>query len=606
MQLDSSDFRQEKLSSSDQATTVGRRGFLKRAAVLGLSVPSFSLILAACGDEDEPTGNTTPTLTPTTESDTTSPPATATATDEEVETEEPDEPVIGGGIINLPIQTGDSGIGNPILASATQGIGWYVFDRLMTYDDIGDLVPDLATSWEFSPDNLELTLNLAEATWHDGEPFDADDVIFTFDSILDDATETPLRSRLEVADETITWESPDPRTVVLTMPTAFAPLLYNINEIPMIPRHLLEDSADINTDPFNKQPIGTGPFRLTEWVPDQFMKMERFDDYFQGPALADGITYLFLADSLSARAALESGEVDMIGLAPEDQAAFKDHEDFNLHRFVYFTPITLAFNHKHPILQDLTVRKAIEMAIDKASLSDTVTRGLGIVAHNQFADSGPLDRYNDYDNVTPPELNIDEANRMLDEAGYTAGSDGIRVSPDGMPLSFPILTYSGFDEYANGQIVLQDMLIQIGIDLIPTVVEYATLESMWADPDDDPLGRAMELQEWPHPFEFDPDLYNELHSGNHSPGDNYMWFADDEVDDLIERGRTETDPATRVEIYRQLDVRRAEVLPAIPLYLAADAWVASTNVLGDDGEPISSPYFRRAVQTAARHWWKPS
>lgn len=599
MYCESSDFHEEKLSPSGHSSTFGRRRFLKRAAILGLSVPSISLMLAACGDDDDPSTNANPTSTPTTPSGS----ATPTAT---VENTVPPEPEIGGGTLYLPIQTGDSGVGNPILSSATQGVPWYVFNRLMTYDDIGDLEPDLAASWEFSADNLQLTLNLAEATWHDGQPFDSADVLFTLDSIIDDATETPLRSRLEVAGETIIWESPDPRTVVMTIPAAFAPLLYNINEIPMIPRHLLEESEDINTDPFNKEPIGTGPFRLAEWVPDQFIKLERFDDYFQGPALADGLTYLFLADSTSARAALESGEVDMIGLAPEDQAAFRDHDEFNLHPFVYFTPITLAFNHKHPILQDLTVRRAIEMAIDKASLSDTVTRGLGIVAHNQFAEGGPLDRFNDYDNVTPSELNIDEANRMLDEAGYAAGPDGVRVSPDGLPLSFPILSYSGFDEYANGQIVLQDMLTQIGIDLIPTIVEYATLEGMWADPDDDPLARAMELQEWPHPFEFDPDLYNELHSSNHSPGDNYMWFADDEVDDLIERGRTETDPDARIEIYRQLDVRRSEVLPAIPLYLAVDAWVTSTNVLGPDGEPISSPYFRRAVQTAARHWWKRS
>lgn len=594
----------EESLRADQPRLVGRRSFLKRTAILGLSIPSISLMLAACGDDDEPTGNATPTATPTAEPAGEEEESTETPVEEDDEPEETSPPVVGGGVLNLPIQTGDSGIGNPILASSTQGIPWYVFNRLMTYDDVGDLVPDLATSWEFSADNLQLTLNLAEATWHDGEPFDAGDVIFTFDTILNEATETPLRSRLQVAGETISWESPDPRTVVLTIPTAFAPLLYNINEIPIIPRHLLEGSADINTDPFNKQPIGTGPFRLAEWVPDQFMRLERYENYFQGPALAEGITYLFLPDAMSARAALESGEVDMIGLAPEDQAAFMDHEDFNLHRFVYFTPITLAFNHKHPILQDLTVRKAIELAIDKASLSDTVTRGLGIVAHNQFAEGGPLDRYNDYDNVQPSVFDIDEANRMLDEAGYTMGSDGIRVSPDGMKLSFPILSYSGFDEYANGQVVLQDMLIQIGIDLIPTIVEYATLESMWADPDNDPLERAMELQEWPHPFEFDPDLFNELHSSNHSPGDNYMWFADDEVDELIERGRTETDPAARVEIYRQLDVRRSEVIPAIPLYLAVDAWVTSKHVLGPDGEEISSPYFRRAVQTAAHQWWK--
>jgi peptide/nickel transport system substrate-binding protein len=228
------------------------------------------------------------------------------------------------------------------------------------------------------------------------------------------------------------------------------------------------------------------------------------------------------------------------------------------------------------------------------------------VSHNQFAESGPLDRYNDYDNVPAAVFDPEAANAMLDEAGYTMGADGIRVSPDGDPLSFTCITYSGFDEYTNAQVIIQEMLREIGIDVIPTVVEYTTLEGMWADPEDDPNNRALELEEWPHPFEFDPDLFNELHSSNLPPGDNYMWFENAEIDTLIEQGRTETDPDARVEIYKQIDVLRSETLAAIPLYLAVDGWVASNLVLGPDGNPITTPYFRRYVNTAGHTWYKES
>jgi peptide/nickel transport system substrate-binding protein len=334
--------------------------------------------------------------------------------------------------------------------------------------------------------------------------------------------------------------------------------------------------------------------------------MERFDDHFRGPALADGITAFFFADSNAGIAALEAGEIDMVFTPPENQARFEDNPDFTLHNYVYFTSITLAFNHRHPILSDFAVRKAIEMGIDKDSLTETVTRGRGIVSHNQFAESGPLDRYNDYDNVPAAVFDPETANAMLDEAGYTMGADGIRVSPDGDPLSFTCITYSGFDEYTNAQVIIQEMLREIGIDVIPTVVEYTTLEGMWADPEDDPNNRALELEEWPHPFEFDPDLFNELHSSNLPPGDNYMWFENAEIDTLIEQGRTETDPDARVEIYKQIDVLRSETLAAIPLYLAVDGWVASNLVLGPDGNPITTPYFRRYVTTAGHTWYKES
>lgn len=635
-----SEDRLDALVEQVRTRSYGRRDVLKRAAVLGLSAPAIATLLAACGDDDDPTPTTPPaapdptatsvpdddddddeeddTPAPTEapdddddddEDETPAPDPTATtppAAPDPTATPEPPPPGFGGGIINLPVTTGDTGVGNPIIAGRVIPISNYVFSRLVFFDDEGSLQPDLAASWEFSADSLELTFNLASATWHDGEAFDVEDVLFTFEAIQDEATETFLRSRLRVGGEYMSWNAPDSSTIELTMVEPFAPVLFSLAQIPIIPEHLLAGSADINTDSFNQNPVGTGPMVLDEWVSDQFLRMTSNQDFHRGAPMSDGMTFFFMADSTAARAAFEAGEIDMFFTPPEAQAPFMDHPQYDLQRYVYFTPITLAFNHSHPILQDITVRRAVELAIDKVSMTDTVTRGLGIVAHNQYADTGPLDRYNDYDNVPMSEYDPDLANQMLDDAGYERGADGIRMNSDGLRFEFPILTYSGFDEYATGQVILQEMLGEIGIDLIPTIVEYTTLEGFWIDPDDDPLGRAMELHEWPHPFEFDPDVFNELHSANHPPGSNYMWFADDEIDDLIDRGRVETDPDARVALYHQIDQRRSETLPAIPLYLAVDAWVTSGLVLNRDGDPISSRYFRQFVVTDAWNWWKES
>src|SRR5206468_2473510 len=103
-------------------------------------------------------------------------------------------------------------------------------------------------------------------------------------------------------------------------------------------------------------------------------------------------------------------------------------------------------------------------------------------------------------------------------------------------------------EYVNDQTILQEMLKNIGIEVTPQVVDYTTLEGMWGDANDDPKNRALEVEEWPHPFEFDPDVYNELNSNNFPPGFDYMWFKDDQVDQLLVKGRQTTDPDARVQV----------------------------------------------------------
>ena len=624
--------RASKLVALATSLHYDRRQVLKRAVALGLSAPAIAAVLAACGgddDDDEPTatadsGGSEEDPTPTEEMADDEPTATEemaddepTATeaaggeDEPTATEAAAEPTAtedsggsasGGGIINVSSTAGDSGILNPIIVGSETWIDYLVFSRLVYFDDEGSLQPDLAESWSFSDDNLELTMNLAAGNWHDGTPFTADDVIFTFDTIAAEETDTSLRGRLQVAGEFIGWEKVDDSTILLTTSEPFAPLIFSLSLIPIIPMHIL-DGEDVNTSDFNLNPVGTGPFVFSEWERDQFIKVVRNEDWFRGDVLGEGFTIFFTEDTNANIIALESGDLDLIFTPPEAQERFQDNPNFTLHNYVYFTSITLAFNHKHEVLADPAFRKAIEIGIDKVSWTESVTRGRGIVSHNQFAETGPLDRYNDYDNVAAPVFDQDAAAQALDDLGWAVGGGGVREK-DGQQLSFNVITYSGFDEYQNGMVIFQDQMNQIGVEISPNVVEFSTLEEMWANPEDDPDNRAFELEEWPHPFEFDPDLFNELHSSNVPPGLNYMWYANSAIDDLIITGRTTTDPDQRVDIYREIDAIRAEDLPCIPLYLAVDGWVAANTVLGSDGEPIQSDYFRQYRLIATHTFWK--
>lgn len=584
---------------------LSRREVLARATAIGLVGPAMLSLLAACRGDDE--SNSTPVAANTPGVPDSTPPADPTATaspsptPDSAATATPLDPLpLATGLINIAVTIGDSSVGNPILPNAIPQIEAYVFSRLVTCDDRGHIQPELAHEWAFSDDHLTLTLQLVEASWHDGEAFTADDVIFTLDTIENESTGSPKRALLRANGEVIRWEKVDDRTVTFSLQAPFAPLLFHLSQIPIIPEHILSGSAEIISDPFNTAPIGTGAYKLDEWAPGEHVVLAANAEYFNGQPRNDGLRYVFFASSEAAAAAFDDGMIDMLYAPMEIQSRYEGVTGATLHPYVYYTPISLAFNHQHPLLGDIAVRQAIAAGIDKSAIVEAATEGRGTVAYNQFAEGGPLDAFNDYDNVRIPTYDVDAANQMLEEAGHALGSDGIRVSPGGDRFSFTLLTYSGFPEYEIGQSLLAEMLREIGIEILTQIADSSTLDRARRNPNADPENRALELQEWPHPPEFDPDLYAELHSDNFPPGGNAMWFADPQVDEMIELGRATVDQDKRVAIYRELDVRRSETLPNLPLYNAVDAWVVSERVSG----VAESPYFRRYVLTNAPDWTK--
>jgi peptide/nickel transport system substrate-binding protein len=565
------DHRIDALIAEVRSGRLSRRDLGRRAAALGLSVPAIRA-LAGVGAGAVAVAPNLATL------------AGAAPARQEGK----------GGTISVAVTGGDPGIGIPILVGGLDNFpGWWAFSRLVSYDDKGTPIPDLADSWTYDDAGTEVTFKLnANAKWHDGEAVTSDDVIFTFDKIKDPATKSNRVSDLKVGGEFVEYKASDPQTVVITTKEPFAPFLFALSQICIIPKHLLESSADLSTDPFNLKPIGSGPFKVVEWEQDQFTRYERFDDYFRTVAAADGLNEVFFEDAQPALAAMEAGEIDITFTPPESQPPYEDNPDFVLHRYVYFTPITLSFNFKHPAFQDVKVRQAIRYAIDKDSLAETVTKGRNTRADNQYSDKGPLDRFNDY-SLPKDEFSVEKANALLDEAGWAKGGDGIRAKGD-QKMSFPMLTYSGFEEYKNGLEILQQMMGEIGIDTKPEVIDYDALSERWSDPKDDPMTRPLTLEEYPHPYEQDPDVHDELHSSSFPPeANNYNYVEDDEVDRLIQAGRKETDDEKRVAIYKELDARRKEIVVSVPLYLATDGWVFSAKV-GGVGDTPSARWFLRS------------
>ncbi len=173
---------------------------------------------------------------------------------------------------------------NPLLddSGASQSGYELMFEGLVKPDPkTGTPIPSLAASWDQSGDGLKWTFHLRpNVTWHDGQPFTADDVKFTFDSIQDPKTKTPYRSRFS---NIASFVAPDRSTFIVTLKTADCPFLITTMQVPIVPRHLLSASADINADEFNSsRPVGTGPFMFKEWQRSDHLTLTANPNYWQG------------------------------------------------------------------------------------------------------------------------------------------------------------------------------------------------------------------------------------------------------------------------------------------------------------------------------------
>jgi ABC-type transport system substrate-binding protein len=287
----------------------------------------------------------------------------------------------------------------------------------------GSFEPDLAESYEISDDNLVYTFHLREGvTWHDGEPFNAEDVMFTWDLYMNPEAGFSGHGYwpLYVKD----YRMIDDYTVELELKSVYAPALYRFaNSATILPKHILENvpAIELKSNSFNKMPIGTGPFKVVEWVDDEYIKYEAFDDFWRGPPGLDEILFRIMPDKATGIAALEAGEVNLIeqqiyrGALIQNNDRLKDDADLT----ITVSPDTgvnpMLINLKHPALGNLNVRKALAHAIDIEAIIEGPYAGLGVKTPQRYP---PIMEPYFNPQLTHYEYNIDTAKQLMEEAGY--------------------------------------------------------------------------------------------------------------------------------------------------------------------------------------------
>ena len=490
-------------------------------------------------------------------------------------------PAHGDTIVEASIGDISGLIPNITSDGASHSVGSLIYDGLIRADRDLSLTGELAESWEISKDERTITLHLKRGVrWHDGTPFTARDVEFTYRYMRDPKTPTAYAEDfLQVARTEVV----DPYTSRVHYEKPYAPALLSW-ALWVLPAHLLEEpwrkGVDLRTTPQNRHPVGTGPFRFQEWKTQEKVVLLANPDYHRGRPYLDRVLLRIIPDSATIFLELKARNVDMAGLTPlqftrqTDYSAFAKF--FEKYRYLSNSYAYLGFNLKDPRFADRTVRHAIAHAIDKREIIEGVLLGLGQEAVGPYK---PGTWWYAREVRTFP-YDPDRAKALLREAGWRdRDGDGI-LEKDGKPFRFTIRTNQGNSVRIQTAEIIQRRLKAVGIDVSIHVVEWAAFINTFIRKRDFEaiiLGWGLGL---------DPDQYEIWHSGKTGPDQlNHVSYGNPEVDRLLESGRRTFNQERRKAIYAELQRVLAEDQPIVFLYVPDALTAVSSRIRGIEPAP---------------------
>ena len=361
---------------------------------------------------------------------------------------------------------------NPL--SATAGFTWLsvYFEPLLAYDEkLQKAVGVLADSYEVSADQLTYTFKLADAKWHDGKPFTSKDAKFTMELAMNAKSGSVLAARLKVIASV---EAPDEHTLIIKLSAPSASLVDAITKVMMLPEHAL---ASTPLDQLAKSswwsttPIGTGPFKFTKYVTDQYVELAANTDYRGGKPALERVINRYFANPAAAIAALRAGEIQFTYVDSNDVATFKDDKAFKVIEGDSFVVNYLGFNHDSPIWKDPRIRKAVMYAINRDAIIMSLYGGAAKPANCAYVSEQLVPQA-----IDPYAYDPEKAKKLLDEAGWAT------VNGD-KPIT--LLTYYTTPLATNVLAAVQAMLAQVGINVVPRAVDTPTYNSVVLNPEPD-------------------------------------------------------------------------------------------------------------------------
>ena len=461
--------------------------------------------------------------------------------------------------LNLSISSSPSRI-NPILAndSASSQIADWIFNGLFKYDKNGTIVGDLASSYKFE-NKTHLLIKLKEnVLWHDGKKFTADDVIFTYKKIHDPKVFTSIKSNFKEVKSLVKI---DDYTLKVIYKKAYFKALETWM-VGILPKHILENEQNLMTSSFNKNPIGTGSYKLDSFKVGSDIKLYANDSFFEGRPKIDEIHYKFLPDPTTSFLFLKQKKLDIGTLTPLQIDRQIDNEflkDFSIIEKPAFAYTYLGFNLKNKKFKDIKVRRALSLAINREEIVDILFFGHGKICNGPF-----LPGTFAYDEKTiPVKQNIKEAKRLLAEAGYDKNN----------PFSFEVITNTGNETRINATQIIQYQLAKIGVNMKIRVMEWQAFLNTVVHPRNFEaivLGWSLSLM---------PDAYPLWHSDSRKTGAfNLVGYNNKEVDELIVKGSTTVDKKELGKIYKKIFRIISYETPYLFLYIPNSISVVSKKI----------------------------
>jgi peptide/nickel transport system substrate-binding protein len=503
-------------------------------------------------------------------------PAAPAATEAPVVSETP-QPVAfeaAPGTIRTAFRTGC--MAGPLWTTCGRRLDETVLQGLVHVLWTGDGVqPMLAESWETSDGGQTWTFNLRQdVTWHDGEPFTADDVIYSFNAYADPAIASVYASKLVdvvgyqefrdgAADSLAGVTKVDDYTVQVEL-VGTRPLWVNLQAIAltMLPEHIL---GEVPADQLQQHPywtearVGTGPFTWTTYAPDQYVEVTRNENYFMGTPKAERIIYQIYADIPSILNALEAGEVDVMsyegGGVPVSEIERMQQVDFLtvLPDMDAGLPTYLQFNHEMEWLQDPNVRRAMVLAIDRQTIIDTIKKGTGSLSNTMFVAD-----WTHPEGMNPNEYDPELAKQLLDEAGWDPSRQ----------IDF---IYYYADQVNKDTITaIQAYLAQVGVNIVPRLLNPAEIQAVYAD-------GSFEMGYFANGQGLDPSLGALVQRCGTQLA---LGYCNERVDELFDLGLSVAERDERAPYYQEISMILNEEMPRGYLWYEVRPLAFNNRVVG--------------------------
>lgn len=433
-----------------------------------------------------------------------------------------------------------------------------IFNGLTAHDGDNQVIPSLARSWDYDEETHTYTFYLEEGvTWHDGEPFTAHDVKFTMEAIMDPDNASENAPDFEdVAEINII----DDHTIEFVLQETNAAFL-DYMDMPILPEHLLE-GEDMQTSDFFRHPVGTGPYKLTDWEAGQSITLEKNEDYFKGAAHIDKIIFKIVTDDSAKALQLLSGDLDLCQVTPRNSQLFENSAEYNVYDMKTSDYRGILYNFNNSYWQEnADIIPAINYAIDRQAIVDAVLLGKGEVAYS------PLQRNEfNYEGCEHYDLNLEKSSELMEQAGCIRDEQGYWCR-NGSRISFTINASSGDQVRIDMAQIAVQQLKEAGFDV------KADIPADGIDWDN----QQCCIIGWGSPFDADDHTYKVFGTGK---GANYSGYSNEAVDYYLTEARKTTDKSKRAEFYKLFQEELSET-PAYTFFCYIDAiYVADKSISG--------------------------